>query len=433
MGILSHLPICVRVKNVNHGFFIKFGICEELTSLYLMKCKEILTVSICSLLLAFLLACLCSTLTGVVIPERLIPDEAKYLDFYYNYVNVDENSGNEVKAPILLIDAHDTKIGSAKGMSQLLPRIYEMGPKAIGLDIIYSDDIEHNKEDLAALKDAFQFCAPKLVMAARSLSDTLQHSFCTKECGLDYGTVNGQSFYSLHIYDQVNDSLKVDKFVVRLARKAGVQIDTSLINSRMINYTSMSFRKIASLNDITPDRVRDKIVLIGDFENKADLVNLPFKVNGKFVIPGIIVNAYQLNALVYPDSMFKKAPLWKVLLFNMIFLFVFTALSYALSEFENKIMDVSSIPRRCWSFIWRLIILMFKPLFMFALLVGIVATCGWWLGSFREFISIVIFAIAEVFLLDSAYKLVRTTYRFFSKDYAKTVTPHIDIPPSSES
>lgn len=277
---------------------------------------------------------------GYLIHLKMTGQPYGYLKRYYDYVN--DVPGSTAQFPpeldIVLIDAHDESIGGREGMARLLNYLAAQNPKAVGLDILYPNTNESTSyEDSVLMKAVREYPAGKLVVACRRRDrDSLEHSFFTKPSKLDYGTVNAQSFYGFSPTDTYKDG-EVEKMVVALAKKATSENDRyEMKEGELVNYTNRSFQVVSSWQDIESTHVEGRIVLIGDLREEKDLVDLPFRIEGKYVGSGLMVNAYQLSNLIHPQIRLKAIPKgwsWVLCFFLLLaYVFIICWLDYHLAD-----------------------------------------------------------------------------------------------------
>lgn len=295
-----------------------------------------------SFILKWILGTLIAVLISVAIvflfkgylSKRFAGDPYKYFRHYYDFVNYVPEGVPEFPAEedIIIIDAHDSSLGARDGIARLLDSLDAWEPRVVGLDVIFPRINESTRLEDSLLTDAVsRFSAPLVVAARRQGRDSLEHSFFTLPAGLDYGTVNAQSFYSFSPRDSVRD-FAVDKMVVSLARKAGFPG----VSVRIVNYTNRLFRRINSWEQLSGPVVKGKIVLIGDCRDDKDRVDLPFKLEGKYVCSGVVINAYQLASLVHPERAFKPMPAgWSVFV-CLLLIFVYSFFTCCMDKLKER-------------------------------------------------------------------------------------------------
>lgn len=253
-------------------------------------------------LLSFLFAYAICAIGGVLL-QKLAGEPYGYLKYYYDFVNYlpKDGGGALPEKDIILIDTHDSSLGSRLGIARLLDSLGRFEVKAVGLDAIFQLTHEFTDEGDESLQQAIaHFPHPLVVACRRRGPDSLEHSFFIPTSKVDFGTTNAQSFYGFVPRDSMSNQT-VEKMVVGLARKAGYLIPEELI----VNYSNRGFQCVSSWDDIDASLVKGKIVLIGDDRDARDSFDLPFRIEGKFSMSGMRINAYQLASLIHPESSFR--------------------------------------------------------------------------------------------------------------------------------
>lgn len=258
-------------------------------------------------------------LIGGWIAARVAGEPYRFMEYYYNFFNYEKYTTGHFPLcrEIVIIDAHDSSIGSRSGMADVLNRLSDLQPAVVGMDILYPNTHESTEEEDRALSEAAARLGDRLVMAARMHGkDSLEHSFFTLSRGLTYATVNAQSFFGFTPTDSLSGKA-VDKLVFALAKR----YTETVPDQPIINYESLSFRRITEPDQISSSLIDGKIVLIGDCQDSKDEVDLPFLVEGRTTLSGVKVNAYQLASLVQPSRALTKLPF--VFSFAICFILVF--------------------------------------------------------------------------------------------------------------
>ena len=311
-----------------------------------MKFRPALKRSVFSTLSALALTGLLYWLLSIVagwLMEKLVGHPYGYLENYYNYYNhtPKEGSQGDPDPDIVIIDAHDKSLGSREAMAGVLETLAALKPKAVGMDIIYSSTHESVKAQDDALEQAVRNYPGVLVLACRSHGpDSLEHSFFTRDSSTIFGTVNAQSFFGFVPRDSFRDGW-VDKMVYVMVKMSGDKAPENPI----INYENTSFRTIHKLEEITPATIDGKYVLIGDCQDNKDETDVPFKIEGRSSLPGVVINAYQLSTLIHPEKQLKPAPGWVSWIICAVLLFICGMAASAWSDAENNMFEKETLER----------------------------------------------------------------------------------------
>lgn len=340
--------------------------------------------------------------------DRITDGKAAYLSIYYNYKNAlttDLIPGGNSR--IVLISTSDFCSGheySRSEIANLLDSVYKYDPSVIGVDLLFPESIETTSEEDRKLYDAVDRCKDRLVVAAWNYQgDSLRHSFFTLPTGVDYGTVNSQSYYGLELADHVGaDGREVEKLVVKLARKSGTLVSEEELKEGIVNYTSRNFNanRIRSFQQLTPESIGGKVVLIGEFSDTRDIAQLPFLIQGVETLPGTMVAAYQLNSIMKPSRLIHHADIGSMLILNVLFLFFYSLFFVLLSIKENIWIDGG---HRRWA--WKLLAFMIKPVVLFVFFISCVYICGVLISSRQVMVDMTLFVIAQVLVIDWATKV----------------------------
>ena len=339
--------------------------------------------------------------------SRITDNKAAYLSVYYNYVNAlkptEEELGPANESLVLVNSSVYSKgheYGRA-GIARLLDTLYSLRPAIIGLDLFFPESSEVSRDEDQMLQDAVSRCKDRLVVAAWNYQDddSLRHSFFTIPAGVDYGTANSQSFYGFSKSDRYeNNEKEVDKLVVKMARKSGLLISDKELEGGIVNYSNKNLIIYNSPEFLTEESIRDKVVLVGDFNETRDIAQLPFFIEGKTSLPGTKVAAYQLNSILSPGCMIRRAGLGRTIFWNLLFLLVYSAIFVYLSIWEDELIDDGKTKRADW------LLLLFKPIILILAFVVAISLCIWMVRTKQLMVDMTYFVVAEVLIIDFVCK-----------------------------
>jgi len=368
-------------------------------------------------LLSFVTGLLLVYVIGGWVAERTAGQSYEYLQYYYDYYNyapagVSHFPSNQ---DIVIVDAHDNSIGSRSGMAQVLDRLSSLHPAMVGLDILYPSTHESTMEDDEALQASVGRMGERLIVASRHHGpDSLEHSFFTYPAGALHATVNAQSFYGFTPRDSVGGQW-VDKMVFAIARKYAEQQGKpfSVPASAVVNYESLSFRKLTAPEQISASVVDGKIVLIGDCKDAKDEVDLPFKIEGKSSLPGVMVNAYQLASLISPDRAFKPVSRPVSLLLCFLLTLLFGCFSSWWSARENAMVDAKEITgkKQLWGNVFAFLV---KPLLVLLVEMGALLLLFVFIHHLHLIPDLLPF-MAAVLFMDTFDKVSTMVFKFNNK------------------
>lgn len=119
----------------------------------------------------------------------------------------------------------------------------------------------------------------------------------------------------------------------------------------MVNYRNKGFFPIVSKEELDPDFIDGKIVIVGDCRDFRDIHSSPFKVMSSYFLPGVVTIAYIVNSLISTksycdekgyDSMrtLYNAPFYRCgklvnLLLSYLLCFIFSYCVYLLSDLNK--------------------------------------------------------------------------------------------------
>lgn len=298
-----------------------------------------------------------------------------YLSRYYNMENT-RNSGAFIQDNLVVISCHEENDRDSlvrERIARVIDKASSFSPAVIGLDIRFKG--RHNVEEDDFLEEVVSRNRDRLVLA-RFLEDEENRSFFdTDENNLQFGYTNIGDFY-------FNPSNKEPSFAEVILSEAGM-LDSSFIpEHKILDFSSLgaleSYDADTFLNlsaEDTEIAVYDKIVLIGDMEDEKDIVQLPFRVNGKDWMPGMEYHVYCINSMRKDGPNFRNSILAN-LIFSIVLTFVYSLIVGALTTYVNTRKD--SVDKRKYrvlvflkpivlSIIWALIpflMIRFVPLWM---------------------------------------------------------------------
>ncbi|MBQ7273312.1 MAG: CHASE2 domain-containing protein [Bacteroidales bacterium] len=286
------------------------------------------------------------------------------------------NSGAFIQDNLVVISCHEENDRDSlvrERIARVIDKASSFSPAVIGLDIRFKG--RHNVEEDDFLEEVVSRNRDRLVLA-RFLEDEENRSFFdTDENNLQFGYTNIGDFY-------FNPSNKEPSFAEVILSEAGM-LDSSFIpEHKILDFSSLgaleSYDADTFLNlsaEDTEIAVYDKIVLIGDMEDEKDIVQLPFRVNGKDWMPGMEYHVYCINSMRKDGPNFRNSILAN-LIFSIVLTFVYSLIVGALTTYVNTRKD--SVDKRKYrvlvflkpivlSIIWALIpflMIRFVPLWM---------------------------------------------------------------------
>lgn len=381
-------------------------------------CNKVLFIWPLTFICTVILSWFATKFINNAILDNMTDSKSRYLNVYYNYHNAFQPGFNSVHdgfKDLVIIDASVLTDGSSHeraAIARLLDTVINCNPASIGLDLLFPSSIEVSKEEDMLLAQAVLRAKDKLVVAVGNykLDSALVHSFFTLSTGVEYGTVNGQSFYGFEMSDRVNDSTTIEKFVVKLARKGGCLAPEEDLKDGIVDYRSRDCARQIIWNHelITKARLEGKVVLIGEFKDSRDYVNLPFRIDGESRMAGSSILAYQLFSIMGPGRMIHRASQSTSFWVNLIAILILSFVFVIFSILEND--WISMNPPR--NFALKLLGLIVKMLVLFLAGWGWIAVCCGIITYHHVMIDALVFFIAEVLILDFVCKVCTMYYNY---------------------
>lgn len=288
------------------------------------KWTDSITITVISAFigLIFYLAC------GRTLFEMFISNtqESDVLTYYYCIENRNSSMA-DFDTNIVLFDISGEK--SRVEIANAIKKISRFNPKAIGIDIIFSEASEVNFQADSILKSTLG-SLPAVVMACRAVRDgnagtyQLEHSFFTEPENLNYGLVNANNISGYESSYPINGT-QLPAFTSVLTGIDGVK------KNKAVNFCNRQFEIIHISEEILPADIEQKIVLVGDLKDLRDMHDSGFPVNGSQRIAGNIINAFTISSLIH-NNWITKAPIWLSLVIGIIATYLSTVLFFWLKQ-----------------------------------------------------------------------------------------------------
>lgn len=289
----------------------------------------------CGTLFLSLLACFVFSFIGYnssfMDPISKAIGDFSFIDTYF-YI---ENSGSDetdFNDDILLFNIAGSN--SREEIAGKLQQITDLKPRVIGMDVIYGDNVTTGKAADDSLLHVVSRC-PQLVTAMRITHHgneiTEEHSFYTKLGTVDEASINIEDDVVRNFVREVEiGGIKHQTFVDRILERAYPEAHAELVkrgnNEERINYKSMEFLQLGMNDELFPEDVKDKIVLIGDFNDLRDFHNVPTTENGASRIAGTRIHAYAISTFTKGRVIGQMGELgdW---MFGLIFAYFFSVVA----------------------------------------------------------------------------------------------------------
>ncbi|MBQ0097111.1 MAG: CHASE2 domain-containing protein [Bacteroidales bacterium] len=189
----------------------------------------------------------------------------------------------------------------------------------------------------------------------------------------------------------------------------------------MVNYRNKGFFPLVSKEELEPDFIDGKIVIIGDCKDYLDIHSTPFKVMSSNFIPGVVTIAYIVNSMISTgtycndkgyegmrtryNAPFHRCGTFINLLLSYLLCFAFSYCSYILT-------DLSRPDDRKFKRLVLIIVPMFITIFVELLLM---ITCF-------EIVTSLLMLIPDIFLFMTSVLFVTTSNSLVNELFSKKIT-----------
>ena len=235
-----------------------------------------------------------------------------FIDSYFYIENKNANESVDFNDDILLFDI--AGCNSRAAIAGKIDEITKLGPKVIGMDVIYGDNSTTSQADNDSLVRVVSRC-PQLVTALRIVESNgqtdVEHSFYTKLTQVDEASINVEDGVVRDFVRELNiGGVKKQSFVDRIVQKADSAAYARLTargnNEERINFKALEFMQLGMNEELFPEDVAGKIVLIGDFQDLRDFHNVPTTIGASQRIAGTKIHAYAISTLLHPERTLDK-------------------------------------------------------------------------------------------------------------------------------
>ena len=258
-----------------------------------------------------------------------------FIDTYFYIENSGEDAEVDFNPDILLFDISGSN--DRAEIAGKLQQITDLGPKVIGMDVIFGDNSTSGQTADDSLQRVVSRC-PQLVTAKRiTMHDgepAVEHSFYTRGGGVDEACINIEDGVVRNFQHMVEvGGIKAQTFVDRILQRAYPDEYERLMRrgnaEERINYKGLMFMQLGMGDSLTADDVAGKVVLIGDFQDLRDFHNVPTTEGAASRIAGTRIHAYAISTFTMDRAIDKMqgVPGW---LFGLVISYVFIYLTCVL-------------------------------------------------------------------------------------------------------
>lgn len=277
--------------------------------------KKVLLSSLLPVALSYLLLLLGENTIG-----KLIGIEKDfYLKYYYGWANFVGTNKSIIPDSLVIIDIQNYR--SRADLTNILIKVYECDPKVIGLDVFLGENKDIKNETNDTLIDVIRKVQDRLVVPCiystnkNRMIETVYPFFCSDSLKkITYSSPISQNVFDPYVLldsslisnrDLNSDVLPRMSYVV--ASRFGRLRNTN--EKFYINYIRKNLEQwtISDSSKISIDKIKGKIVLIGNRLDIKDQEKLPFYFgNSSSSISGVDNIAYSVISLINHDDSFLK-------------------------------------------------------------------------------------------------------------------------------
>lgn len=263
-----------------------------------------------------------------------------YLQEYYKNRNMKDSTYHEANnIQFLCID--DTT--NRENLAIALDTIFHYGPKVVGIDIFFKPDSNSNDSGTVKLKEIIRQHSDSIVLA-QVYDDTghIKKSVFDKDTLLCFGLIHSYNGDVFPYKDTLNET-EYYNFAYQISRKYNPNLEDSLdLDYFVVNYSNLQFAPHyplqyfanASKEEKEYINIKNKIVLIGVYDDPFDIHPTQFLIENKKMLSGIKMHAYAINSLINPNYALKHMPMK-----SLINIFLFWLLGFIYSLFYVLLTD----------------------------------------------------------------------------------------------
>lgn len=301
-------------------------------------------------------------------------------DWYINSFFTDINYSKETvpgDEDIVIIDIKDS-FTSRKHIAEVLKMISHQKPQIICVDFAFYSNESYVKEQSLYLLEALREIKDSTKIAVVSYkgnNEEITHSFFMDSLQIDYGLSDFFGYYKFVPY--VSDT--IPRITTKVAEMIGIDV-RNMPSSLVINYRNKEFRRRVVKDSLDLDysirKLKDKIVLVGKYNDIGDMHDTPFLVNGINQLSGIEILAYELSSLLSYSKNEKSLERSPYIILSVVWTFILGLLASLVYVFFLRLILVSSLS---------------KPVMTIIKAIYLIAT--------EMFIIIYCFAVTEAYLI----------------------------------
>lgn len=270
-------------------------------------------------------------------------------DWYINSFFTDINYSKKTVPgddDIVIIDIKDP-FTSRKHIAEVLRTISHQKPQVICVDFAFysnesyvEEQSQYLLETLREIKDSTKIA----VVSYKGNNEEITHSFFMDSLQIDFGLSDFLGYYKFVPY--VSDT--IPRITTKVAEMIGIDV-RNMPNPIVVNYRNKEFRRRVVKDSLDLDysirKLKDKIVLVGKYNDIEDMHDTPFLVNGINQLSGIEILAYELSSLLSYSKNEKSLERYPYIILSVVWTFIFGFLASLAYVFFLRLILVSSLSK----------------------------------------------------------------------------------------
>lgn len=253
-------------------------------------------------------------------------------DSYFQIENTNADEVADVNMDIVLYDLSGCY--SRAEIAAGIQAMHDAGARCIALDCIFGPN---NSDTLAndSLTRVVSRCK-NVIAACRMVPNydnfIKEESFFVKATGCVEACVNVQNetirnFYKTLEFGDTTLSTFVHEIVKMSYPETYEMWEKRAGNEELIHYKQTFFNKIHIYDEFFEEDFKDKVVLVGDFQDLRDFHDIPIAVNGARRICGTTIHGYAIATLTTPGRLITLMPersaLWLGILYTLLYCIIY--------------------------------------------------------------------------------------------------------------
>ncbi len=253
-------------------------------------------------------------------------------DSYFQIENTNAEEVADFNPDIILYDL--STCYSRAEIAAGIQAMHDAGARCIALDCIFGPN---NSDTLAndSLVRVISRCK-NVIAACRMVPNydefIKEESFFVKKTGCVEACVNVENETIRHFNKTLTiGDTTLSTFVHEIVKMSYPEIyemwEKRAGDEELIHYKQTFFNKIHIYDELFEEDFKDKVVLVGDFQDLRDFHDIPIAVNGARRICGTTIHGYAIATLTTPGRLITQMPessaLWLGILYTLLYCIIY--------------------------------------------------------------------------------------------------------------